>query len=268
MNSNRFDHLGQSLKFLQAFISCNEGRFENLKTHKKYIWSEKESTAEGSSLEEIVLQGINRPKFAADCLCVLMKELQINSEEGNCKMALFVDGVNVLFERRTNINRTLPTKLPRGPFKPQYTEESIAPNEFSVVRSIKKLLGEKFANIVCVTSVDCADSLEPAPYYPGFRTWKTHGRNRCWDTRKRIMIPNVKHHYPFALLGEEGWEHFEPFIPIEVNLYSKAEMDTMIDFYGEKRYISDTAVTSAGRAEIHFMTGRSPGDFMEYSSYW
>lgn len=116
--------------------------------------------------------------------------------------------------------------------------------------------------------MDCADSLEPAPYYPGFRTWKTHGRNRCWDTRKRIMIPNVKHHYPFALLGEEGWEHFEPFIPIEVNLYSKAEMDTMIDFYGEKRYISDTAVTSAGRAEIHFMTGRSPGDFMEYSSYW
>ena len=80
-----------------------------------------------------------------------MKELQIHSEEGNCKMALFVDGVNVLFERRTNINRTLPTKLPKGPFKPQYTEESIAPNEFSVVRSIKKLLGGKVANIVCVT---------------------------------------------------------------------------------------------------------------------
>ena len=56
-NSSRFDHLGQSVEFLQAFISCNEGRFENLKTHKKYIWSEKESTAEGSSLEEIALQG-------------------------------------------------------------------------------------------------------------------------------------------------------------------------------------------------------------------
>ena len=42
----------------------------------------------------------------------------------------------------------------------------------------------------------------------------------------------------------------------------------MIDFYGEKRYINDMAVTPAGRAEINFLTGRSPGDFMDYSSYW
>ena len=116
-------------------------------------------------------------------------------------------------------------------------------------------------------SVDCSDSLTPAPYYPGFPTRKTRGRNRVWDTRKRIMIPKVQVNYPFALLGEEGWEHFEPFIPIEVNLYSKAEMETMIDYYQEKRYISDKASTPAGRAEINFLTARSPYDFMEYSSH-
>ena len=56
-NPNRFDHLGQSLKFIQAFVNTNEGKYEHLKTHKKYIWSEKESTEEGSSLGDIIRQG-------------------------------------------------------------------------------------------------------------------------------------------------------------------------------------------------------------------
>ena len=56
-NPNRFDHVGQSVKFLQDFTSNNEGKFDNLKTHKKYKWSEKESTEEGSPLSDIVRQG-------------------------------------------------------------------------------------------------------------------------------------------------------------------------------------------------------------------
>ena len=79
-----------------------------------------------------------------------MKELQLHCEDGNCKIALFVDGVNVLFESRTNIGRKLPTKRMKGPFKPQWTEESIAPDEFCIVRSIKKLLKGNFPNSVVV----------------------------------------------------------------------------------------------------------------------
>ena len=93
---------------------------------------------------------MTRPKFSADCLSVLMKELQLHCEDGNCKIALFVDGVNVLFESRTNIGRKLPTKRLKGPFKPQWTEESIKPDEFSIVRSIKKILKGKFPNSVVV----------------------------------------------------------------------------------------------------------------------
>ena len=116
--------------------------------------------------------------------------------------------------------------------------------------------------------MDKGDSLEPAPYYPGFPRWKTHGSNRYWDTRKRVMVPDTRTNYPFALLGEEGWEYLEPFIPIEVNSYSKSEMDTMIDFYVEKRYINELSSTRAGRAEISFLTGRNPKDLMEFSSWW
>ena len=56
-NPNRFDHLGQSVTFLQDFTATNNGKFENLKTHKTYEWSEKESTVEGSPLSDIVRQG-------------------------------------------------------------------------------------------------------------------------------------------------------------------------------------------------------------------
>ena len=94
--------------------------------------------------------GLERPKFSTDCLAVLMKELQLHCKGGNCKIAIFVDGINVLFERRTNINRKLPTKRVKGPFKPEWTEESIAPDEFTVVRSIKKLLKSNHPNSVVI----------------------------------------------------------------------------------------------------------------------
>ena len=82
------------------------------------------------------------------------------------------------------------------------------------------------------------------------------------------MVPDTRTNYPFVLLGEEGWRIMDPFIPIEVTPYSKSEMDTMIDFYVDKRYIHEAAATVAGRAEIHFLTGKNPKDFMEYSSWW
>jgi len=267
-NVNRIDHLGQSSTLLKDFSDYNMDKLTGLTTHNTYTWSEKEKTEAGSPLFDIVRQGLERPKFSTDCLAVLMKELQLHCKGGNCKIAIFVDGINVLFERRTNINRKLPTKRVKGPFKPEWTEESIAPDEFTVVRSIKKLLKSNHPNSVVIASVDKGDALEPAPYYPGYPRWKSRGNTRYWDTRKRIMVPDVRTNYPFALLGEDGWDCMEPFVPIEVTEYSKSEMDVMIDFYVEKRYIGEAATTTAGRAEIHFLTGRNPKDAMEFSNWW
>ena len=94
--------------------------------------------------------GLERPKFAADCLAALMKELRQHCIDGNCKLAIFIDGINVLYERRTNVSRKLPAVRTRGPFKPSWTEESIAPNEFTIVRSLKKLLQPDYPNSVVV----------------------------------------------------------------------------------------------------------------------
>ena len=82
------------------------------------------------------------------------------------------------------------------------------------------------------------------------------------------MLPDTRSTFPFALLSQEGWELMDPFIPVEVNPYSKFEMNTMIDYFVDKRYIRETVATEAGRAEVHFLTGRNPKDFMELSNWW
>ena len=43
--------------------------------------------------------------------------------------------------------------------------------------------------------------------------------------------------YPFVLLGNHGWQHMHPFIPIENTNYTPGEMDVMIDYYTDKRLV-------------------------------
>ena len=94
--------------------------------------------------------GLDRPKFSTDCLAVLLKELRLHCIEGNCRLAIFIDGVNVLFERRSNVSRKLPTQRGKGPFSHARTEESIAPDEFTIIHSIKKLLKSDYPNSIVV----------------------------------------------------------------------------------------------------------------------
>ena len=93
------------------------------------------------------VSGLDRPKFAADCLGVLLKELRLHCQDAvdqglpdHCKVAVIIRGIGRLFDERTLIPRTMPAKYPRGPFTEAFVKESIAPDELSVVRSIKKML--------------------------------------------------------------------------------------------------------------------------------
>ena len=88
------------------------------------------------------------------------------------------------------------------------------------------------------------------------------------DKLKVQMRPETQSYYPFALLGQEGWETMAPFVPIEVGRYSKSEMDTVIDYHVERNYIQPTAATAPGRAEIHFLTARNAEDFVNFSPEW
>ena len=139
-NSARYDHVARCQTLLKEFLIFNREKLQDLKTHKDYIWSEREKTPTGSPLLAVVETGIERPVFAADCVGVLMKELRHHCQESNCKLATIIDGASILFKDRTLISRKLPAKVTKGPYTQSYIEESIAPDELSIVRNIKKML--------------------------------------------------------------------------------------------------------------------------------
>ena len=108
----------------------------------------------------------------------------------------------------------------------------LKPDELSVMRALKKLLATDFPNCVTVTTVDNSKIIEDklATKCKKIRHW--------WKDMEEEMVPDLKPVYPFALLGQEGWEALDPFVPIEVPIYSEGELETMIDYYLDKRYIN------------------------------
>ncbi|EFN82439.1 28S ribosomal protein S29, mitochondrial [Harpegnathos saltator] len=61
---------------------------------------------------------------------------------------------------------------------------------------------------------------------------------------------------PRYLLGKEGFEHLDPFIPILVDDYNTAEFDSMIEYYKERKWIRN--ITPEGQKELELITNRNP----------
>jgi len=266
--SGRYDHITKSQVFLKEFIIVNKDKLADLKTHAEYTWSGREKTEAGSPLMSVVETGVTRPNFAADALGVLFKELRLHCQEAAapggdpeaCKVALVVDGMSRLFVDKTQIDRQLPLgkEKKRSHWKTaEQIQESIVPDELSVVRNIKKMLNPELPNTVVLGSTDIVD----------VAMWGTRLRDQE-DALQAKMVPETQSYYPFALLGQEGWEALDPFLPMEVGRYTSQELDTMIDYHVERRYLLPEAASEAGRAEIHFLTARHPGDFVTFSPEW
>lgn len=261
-NPNRFDHVTRSQTFLKEFLIYNQNKIQHLKTHQTYEWSEREKSEAGSPLSDVINTGIERPKFAGDCVGVLLKELRLHCQDAvdqgdpdRCRVATVVDGVGIIFQAKTLMNRQFPADEKIGPLFPEYIEDSVAPDELSIVLNLKKMLKGDYPNAVVLTTVDEKDET----YLRKMTAFK-------FD-RIKSMRPELQAHTPFALLRQEGWELLNPFVPVQIGRYTKSEMDVMIDYYLDRKYIQDVSGTEAGRAETHFLTGRHPKDFMQLSRW-
>lgn len=73
-----------------------------LRVSQKYTWSLREETVAGAPLTDVIEHGISRIKHASDCLAVLLKELKLHANDGNCRIFCAVDLVNS-FYRPTNV---------------------------------------------------------------------------------------------------------------------------------------------------------------------
>jgi len=253
------DHIVNSNIFLKNFKQANSRLLASpeLVTHREYTWSVREKTPAGAPLAEVIDIGIERLTFAADALNVVIRELKLNCNADNCKLMVICDGVNSLYAEHTLVHREK-REWEAGPYwaDGDWMKNVAKVDECSVLRNFKKLFRADYKNSVVVGSA-CLGARLNKRVDPG---------QRWWMSRELDMTPDTDSHLPFALLGEEGWREFDPFLPVEVVPYSEGEMDAMISYYIERGWLGKEADSRAARQEIHFLTGRNPWDFFRFSS--
>ncbi|XP_046404182.1 28S ribosomal protein S29, mitochondrial [Ischnura elegans] len=70
--------------------------------------------------------------------------------------------------------------------------------------------------------------------------------------------------FPIYQLGQEGFEHLDPFVPVQIEEYNHREVNSCIDYYIDRRWLqSPKAGTDEGRKELEFMSGRNPFQLMK-----
>jgi len=103
--------------------------------------------------------------------------------------------------------------------------------ELSIIRNMTKLLSSDWNNGAVVTTVD----------------------NRVKGDHERPP------YLPYYLLGQEGFETLDPFVPIQTVDYTEHEANSCLDYYIEKNWIQrPSAKTEEGRREIIHIGGRNP----------
>jgi len=253
----RIDHIVNANLFLKNFRQANTDRLAGCVTHKEYVWSSRDKIQAGAPLMEVVDLGCDRLTFAADAMNVLIRELKLNCDANNCKLMVVVDGVNALFAEFTRVHKEkrIQERIEHKSWE-DWTKQYAQVDDCTVLRNVKKLLNNDYRNAVIVTSVDTEAQM-----------LVEHQPEVWWKEKERDMRPDTTSHLPFALLGQNGWSHMEPFVPVEVKKYSETELDSTIDYSIEKRWIRPEAAEHNRRKEIHFLSCRNPADFFNFSTF-
>lgn len=101
-------------------------------------------------------------------------------------------------------------------------------DEITVARALKKLVKSSHRNGLVVASCD----------------------------NKFVKTQNQK---PRDVLGEEGWEHFDPFIPIKQPVFDRKEFESFMNHYQDIGWFCrPESHTIDARDEIRFISGMNP----------
>ncbi|CAD5207199.1 unnamed protein product [Bursaphelenchus okinawaensis] len=224
INRSRVDTPTHAVNFLNLFKSQNQHIWQTLaglKTERQYDWSNVEKTPAGSSLTDVVEMGISAPFSACDCVGVLGRELRRHATEGKVKLLVAVDQANSLYGNRTMIKKADFSKA--------------MPEEVSLVVHMRKFFDKNWTNGACVLVADKAEF------------------SKIKETEDFPL------NTPLELFREEGFEAIDPFIPIETTHYTKAEADSLYNYYKEMQWISSAnGRTDSGRDQMYYLSGSNP----------
>ncbi|KAG5683489.1 hypothetical protein PVAND_012766 [Polypedilum vanderplanki] len=192
------------------------------KTSKTYDWSKREQTPAGSTLIELVDHGINRAKYAADVIAALIDEIKIASTAGKFKTMVLIDGFNSFFYEKTRVS--VDKKARRWP---------VTPDKVTITQPFINITNYDWCNGVCILTVDIIGMLG-------------------WDRESNL---------PRYLLGKEGFEHLDPFVPIKMENYDDLQFNSCISYYVNRRWIQNTE--KGFDQELKFMSNSNPYKLME-----
>ncbi|XP_067943569.1 small ribosomal subunit protein mS29-like [Watersipora subatra] len=143
--TGRVDLPLEAVDFLSHIKHTNKNVFEKfgsqMRTHDTYVWSKREETPSNTLLEELIEYGIERPKYSADVLGVLLKEVRLYSHEWPTSTVLAIDGVNGFFGA-TNL------------FVDREKKQSLLPTGISMVHNLVKLISSEWKNGFMLLTVD------------------------------------------------------------------------------------------------------------------
>jgi len=66
---------------------------------------------------------------------------------------------------------------------------------------------------------------------------------------------------PRYLLGQEGFEHLDPFVPIHVDNYTDKEFHSYISYYLDRHWINKTP--QGFEEQLKFMSNKNPYALMQ-----
>ncbi|KAL7669868.1 hypothetical protein ACOME3_004815 [Neoechinorhynchus agilis] len=240
----KYDTPIEAARWLEHFSSQNEEKLmeDKYRTSVDYVWNERESTQKGSFLRDLIAFGMQRAKYASDCVLALFNEVaRICAEDRETRMFIALDGINALFSK-DNV-----TWIRNSSYQKLLT------TDLSMVSHIKGLLSSSLPNTITLCTIGPHDAVLP----------RKLGRvERRRELRHFLRPTRLDHVYeydgpnePMALLGLEGFASLSPFVPVEVGKLTEFEFNNLLDYYKEKKWITHPlGHTEDAKNQIRFLT--------------
>ncbi|XP_012994847.3 28S ribosomal protein S29, mitochondrial isoform X2 [Esox lucius] len=219
-HTSRFDQPIEASNWLRNFRTTNERFLSKIKLRQRYTWTKRESTEKGSPLGELVDMGVSRVKSSSDVVGAVLKELRLQAAETEESEGF---RLAVAIDGVNSLwGRTTIKKEDKSP---------VAPEELTLIHNLRKMIDNNWCGGAVIATLSQTGSLySPSSAY-----------------------------LPKELLGEEGFDSMDPFIPVPVSNYSEKEFESCYLYYLDRHWLQHPhSKTDEGKKEIIFLSNRNP----------
>ncbi|XP_052361489.1 28S ribosomal protein S29, mitochondrial-like, partial [Oncorhynchus keta] len=92
-----------------------------------------------------------------------------------------------------------------------------------------------------------------------YKKWLTVEGQSSYAVSDRISLRSSSAYLPQELLGEEGFDSMDPFVPVPVSLYSEKEFESCYLYYLDRHWLQHPhSQTEEGKKELIFLSNRNP----------